>query len=393
VPARNDVPESLRVPLVLAAIAMAACTQQAPQRTVTVDINSTAPESAVPKSTAPVAVALARPTASPVPINVYAADNAVRLAAAVSNIPQRVYVPNSLAGTVDVIDPLTYAVIDHYTVGKLPHHITPSWDLKHLYVNNTRDSSLTVIDPATGRPVETIAVTDPYNLYFTPDGTKAIVVAERDRSLDFRDPHSWSLIKSVAIPWRGVDHLDFSADGRYLVASTEFSGRVVRVDAVAMSVTDHISVGGQPVDVKLAPDGSVFFVANQVRDGVSVIDPQPLREIAFIATGRGAHGLCVSRDSKWLYVSNRREGSISVIDFRRRQVVAKWQVGGSPDMMQVSPDGAQLWVSNRYGASVSVIDTRSGRLLHQIAVGPGPHGLSYFPQPGRFSIGHNGVYR
>jgi YVTN family beta-propeller protein len=265
--------------------------------------------------------------------------------------------------------------------------------LQHLYVNNTAGNTLTVIDPRIGKPTGTIPVADPYNLYFTTNGAMAIVVSERQRKLDFRDPHTWELIKSVPIPWRGVDHLDFSADGSYLLASTEFSGEVVRVDVAAMAVTGKVKVGGLAVDVKLAPDGSVFYVANQSRNGVSVIDPGRMREIAFIATGPGAHGLYVSRDAKQLYVSNRRDGSISVIDFATRSVSATWRIGGSPDMIQLSPDGRQLWVSNRYNSSVSVVDTVSGELLHVIKVGGGPHGLSYFPQPGRFSLGHNGVYR
>ena len=62
-------------------------------------------------------------------------------------------------------------------------------------------------------------------------------------------------------------------------------------------------------------------------------------------------------------------------------------------MMQVSPDGRELWVSNRFSSSVSVISTQSGRVLHQIAVGPSPHGLAFFPRPGEYSTGHNGVYR
>ena len=315
------------------------------------------------------------------------------LASVVVGIPERVYVPNTLAGTVDVIDPASYKIIEHFRVGRSPQHISPSWDLKHLYVNNTSGNTLTVIDPRTSRVVEVIPVADPYNVYFTPDGTKAIVVAERQRSLDFRDPQTWALIRSVPIPWRGVDHLDFSADGSYLLTSAEFSGEVVRVDIPSMTVTGNVNVGGHPVDVKLAPDGSVFYVANQSRNGVSVIDPNRMSEIAFIPTGLGAHGLYVSRDAKRLYVSNRRDGTITVIDFAVRRVVATWRVGGSPDMIQLSPDGRQVWVSNRYHASVSVIDSTTGRLLHVIYVGAGPHGLTYFPQPGRFSVGHNGVYR
>jgi YVTN family beta-propeller protein len=324
--------------------------------------------------------------------NVYAADSR-RFSKAVAGFPERVYVPDNLTGTADVIDPATYKVIAHFRVGRSPQHITPSWDLQHLYVNNTAGNTLTVIDPRIGKPIGTIPVADPYNLYFTTNGAMAIVVSERQRELDFRDPHTWELIKSVPIPWRGVDHLDFSADGSYLLASTEFSGEVVRVDVAAMAVTGKVKVGGLAVDVKLAPDGSVFYVANQSRNGVSVIDPERMREIMFIPTGAGAHGLYVSRDAKQLYVSNRRDGSISVIDFATRRVSATWRIGASPDMIQLSPDGRQLWVSNRYNSSVSVVDTVSGELLHVIKVGGGPHGLSYFPQPGRFSLGHNGVYR
>src|SRR5439155_1314648 len=114
-------------------------------------------------------------------------------------------------------------------VGGQPHHVTPSWDLRHLYVDNPGNDRLQVIDPRTGRITHSIRVASPYNLYFTPDGTKAIVVAEYDRLIQFRDPHTWKLIKQVSIPWPGVDHLDFSADGSYLLVSCEYSGIVVRV--------------------------------------------------------------------------------------------------------------------------------------------------------------------
>lgn len=327
------------------------------------------------------------------PVNVYAATMSGTLSPAVAHLPQRVYVPNTGNGTVDVIDPRTFQVVDQFIVGEIPHHIAPAWDLSKLYVDNEQSSSLTVIDPRSGRPIGSIPVAFPYNLYFTPDGRKAIVVVERLSRLDFRDPHSWTLIKSVGIPWPGVDHIDFSANGRYLLASTEWSGVVVKVDTVAMAVTGLARVGGSPVDVKLAPDGSVFYVTNQVRNGVSIIDPRTMREVGFIPTAAGAHGLAISRDTRSLYVSNRLAGTISVIDFRTRRVTATWRVGGSPDMLQISPDGQQLWLSERYDNTVEVVDTRTGALLHTIAVGPGPHGLSYFPNVGRFSLGHNGVYR
>ena len=338
-----------------------------------------------------------QPTSLPDPaLNVYANTLSGTVPCPLCELKQRVYVPNSGAGTVDVIDPTTYKVIDHFGVGAIPHHIAPAWDMSALYVDNEGSSSLTVLDIHTGRPSGTINIPFPYNLYFTPDGTKAIDVVERLQRIEFRDwRHGWKLLKSVGIPWPGADHMDFSADGSYLMISTEYSGVVAKVDVNKMELAGYVNVGGLPIDVKLSPDGSVFYVTNQGRMGVSVVDPVAMKEIQFIPTGRGAHGLQVSRDTKSLYVSNRLEASISVINFASRSVTAKWTIagGGSPDMLQLSPDGSQLWASGRYHATVYVFDTTSGDVLARIPVGAEDHGLTYFPNVGLHSLGHNGVYR
>jgi YVTN family beta-propeller protein len=330
---------------------------------------------------------------TPGPVNIYSHTLTTQLSPTVVDVPLRVYVPNSDAASVSVIDPTTMKVVDRFNVGTRPHHVTPSWDLTKLYVNNTEGNTLTEIDPRTGRPVRNIPITDPYNLYFTPDGTKAIVVAERYQRLDFYDTRDWSFLKTVGVPWAGVDHGDFTADGRYFIASCEFSGMVVKVDTETMTLVGRVDVGSLPIDVKISPDGTVLYVANQGRHGVSLIDPETMTEIGFIRTGTGAHGLNVSRDATTLFVSNRLEGTISVIDFATRAVRHTWRVGGSPDMLQVSADGSQLWASNRFHGSVSAIDTTSGRVIATIPTGDGAHGLSLFPQPGRYNTGHNGVYR
>jgi YVTN family beta-propeller protein len=338
-----------------------------------------------------------QPTSLPDPaFNVYANTLSGTVPCPLCEIPARVYVPNSMAGTVDVIDPTTYKVIDHYRVGSIPHHIAPAWDMSALYVDNEGSSSLTVLDIHTGRPVGTVNIPFPYNLYFTPDGTKAIDVVERLQRIEFRDwRNGWKLLKSVAIPWPGADHLDFSADGSYLMISTEYSGVVAKVDVNTMQLVGYVRVGGLPIDVKVSPDGSVFYVTNQGRMGVSVVDPIAMKEIQFIPTGKGAHGLQVSRDTRSLYVSNRLEGSISVISFATRSVTAKWWIpgGGSPDMLQLNPDGSRLWASGRYNATVYVFDTTTGAVIARIPVGSQDHGLTYFPNVGLHSLGHNGVYR
>jgi YVTN family beta-propeller protein len=330
--------------------------------------------------------------------DVYAATRPGMLSPVVRRFPSRVYVPNSKSDTVEVIDPASYRVVARFRVGALPQHVVPSWDLKTLWVNNNAGNSLTPIDPATGRPGAPVPVDDPYNLYFTPDGRFAVVMAERERRIDFRDPHSMALRSSLPVPCEGINHADFSADGRFLVASCEFSGELLRVDVAKRRLVGGPlrlpKAGSMPQDVKLSPDGTVFYVADMGAHGLWQVDAS-FRLAGFLPTGRGTHGLYASRDSRYLYASNRGEGSVSVVSFATRRVVTTWRIpgGGSPDMGGVSADGKVLWLSGRYHGVVYAIDTRSGRLLAKIPVGQGPHGLAVYPQPGRYSLGHTGVFR
>ncbi|HEY5427532.1 MAG TPA: hypothetical protein VIK04_00325 [Solirubrobacteraceae bacterium] len=331
--------------------------------------------------------------------DIYYAAGAGDLSPTVRGDPALVYVPNSLSNTVDVISQRTLKVVAQFPTGALPQHVTPAWNLKTLYVDNDLGNSLTPIDPRTGRPGRPIPVEDPYNLYFTPNGRFAIVVAERLQRLDFRNPTTMALIHSLSVPvCRGVDHADFSPGGRYMFASCEFSGRMIEVDTWTQRVIRTLVLNhgnSSPQDVKLSPDGSTLYTADQLTGGIWEIDPHTFRVIGFLHTGAGAHGLYPSRNARDMYVTNRQAGSISVVSFRTRRVVKTWQLPmpASPDMGGVSADGRTLWLSGRYNAVVYAIDTVTGRLRAAIPVGEGPHGLCVWPQPGRYSLGHTGIMR
>ncbi|MGC0419415.1 beta-propeller fold lactonase family protein [Embleya sp. AB8] len=332
------------------------------------------------------------------PHDLYAADRPGMLADAVKDFPSRVYVPNTESNTVSVIDPTTYKVVETIKVGRQPQHVVPSWDLKTLWVNNDLGNTLTPLDPATGKTGEPVDVHDPYNLYFTPDGKYAVVMASMDRQLVFRDAHTMAVVKSVPSQCAGVNHADFSPDGKYFIVSCEFSGELLKVDTAEMKVLAKQKIpqsGSMPQDVKISPDGRTWYIADMMADGVWVLDGDAFTTPTKLKTGKGAHGLYASRDSKSLYISNRGEGSISVLDFATGTLAAKWQLpgGGSPDMGGVSADGKVLWLSGRYNAEVYAIDTTDGKLLARIPVGIGPHGLCVYPQPGRYSLGHTGVFR
>jgi YVTN family beta-propeller protein len=407
----------------------------------------TAAPAAPPAASAAPAGVTTVPGMPPVPDrrNLYSEIAAGHMSPAVAGALERVYVPNRVGNSVSVIDPKTLKVLTTFKVGSNPQHVVPAYDLKTLWVANNaegrRDGSLTPIDPQTGQPGAPIAVDDPYNMYWSPDGRYAIVVAEAFKRLDFRDAHSMKLEYSIATPdCAGINHADFSIDGRFAFFTCEYNGSLTKIDLVNRSVVGSIKLNryfdrpdvlvllstsgrkpkkipdprdagaeicttpGMPQDVRASPDGRLFYVADMMADGVHVVDGESLRQVGFIPTGVGAHGLYPSRDGKSLYVANRGsntvvgtragKGSVSVIDFATSKVTVNWPIpgGGSPDMGNVSADGRHLWLSGRYDDVVYRIDTASGA-VDKIKVGREPHGLTVWPQPGRYSLGHTGNLR
>ena len=366
--------------------------------------------------------------------NLYSETKIDQLEPEVKHDLQRVYVPNLRSNDVSVIDPKTLKVIDRFKVGRSPQHVVPSWDLRTLWVANNaergNDGSLTPIDPRTGKPGKAIAVDDPYNLYFSPDGRSAIVVAEAKRRLDFRDPKTLALQYSIEAPkCGGLNHGDFSIDGRYAIFTCEFAGTIVKIDLINKSLMGYLKLTvpktrfkdsvtspnpleteictvskGMPQDIRISPNGKLFYVADMAVDGVHIIDGESFKEVAFVVTGVAPHGLYPSRDGKVLFVANRGShsihgkkkgpGSVTVIDFASNKPIVNRPVpgGGSPDMGNVSNDGKWLWLSGRFDDVVYRFDTSNGK-VDQIKVGQEPHGLTVWPQPGRYSLGHTGNLR
>jgi YVTN family beta-propeller protein len=356
-------------------------------------------------------------TTTPQTVDLYSHTRAGDFSPTVKGDPSLVYVPNLSSNSVSVIDPKTFKVAYTIPVGSQPQHVVPSYDLKTLWVNNNAGNSLTPIDPKTGKiKGPNVPVDDPYNLYFTPDGKSALVMAESEREIVFRDPQTMAVQYRLHTPTcPGVNHADFSPDGSYLIATCEYAGNLIKVDLKTRKVvaTMNLNIDGPsaPQDIKIDPYGKIWYVADMNRNGLWEITGAPFKRVGFLPTGPETHGLYVSRDGKNLYVANRGgkligtqaqfyyhegdNGSVSVVNFATRKVVANWPIpgGGTPDMGNVSADGSQLWLSGRRNNVVYVFDTRKGKLIHEIPVGVQPHGLAIWPLPGRYSLGHTGILR
>ena len=318
-------------------------------------------------------------------------------ATATIGVPYRLYVPESAGRGVDVLDPNTGRRLGYYRTGLDPQHVVPSYDLKTLWATNDLANSLTPFDPRTGRPRgPAVAVDDPYNMYFLPGGKLALVVQEQRQQLGLYDATTMAPVGVVKVHCAGVDHADFTADEKVMVASCEFGHRLLRFDVATHRILGYLDLAGSsPQDVRLTPDGRSFLVADMKLGGVHVIDARRFVQTGFVRTGPDAHGIYPSRDGRLMYVSNRGNGTISVLDPAVMRVRTTWRLpgGGSPDMGGVSPDGRSLWLSGRYDAVVYQISTRDGRLIKTIHVPRKPHGMCVWPQPGRYSLGHTGNMR
>ena len=335
------------------------------------------------------------------PNNIYAADAPNNLSDVVKGTRELVYVPNFRSATVSVIDPKTYKIIKTIKTKAGPQHVVPSWDLKTLWVNDNKGNYLTPINPKTATAGKDIYVHDPYNLYFTPNGKYAVVMAESDKEIVFRDPQTMAIKKTLNVPCAGVNHADWTADGNQFVATCEFTGKLILVDTAKMKLLKVTTLKKQnemnpmPQDIKISPDGKTFYIADMASHGVWIMPANNFGHLTFMHTGKGTHGLYVTRDAKTLLITNREEGSVSVMRFSDNKLIAKWKIpgGGSPDMGNISADGKFFWVSGRYNDEVYVFNIEKGSFVTRIKVGHEPHGLTIWPQPGRYSLGHTGIMR
>ena len=330
--------------------------------------------------------------------DVYAGTRTGMLSPKTAGEPQYVYVPDSKGSTVTVISQRTHKVVRVIQTGYLTQHVTPSYDLRHLYANSSAANEFVGIDPHTGRKARTISVPRPYNLYFTPDGKQAVVMEEQHDIIRFADPVTFRRRHDVSRRGcEGPNHADFSGNGRFFVVTCEFSGALLKVDTLSHRVLGvlHFGAMSMPQDVRISPDGTIFYVADMGTDVVRLVDAARFEQVGQIRMPADPHGLYPSRDGKVMYVSNRGAGKVSVVSFKTHKIVDTWVVpgGGSPDMGGVSEDGRTLWLSGRYDGEVYAFDTRTGRLVARVPVGVSPHGSAVWPQPGRYSLGHTGNMR
>ena len=280
---------------------------------------------------------------------------------------------NSDDDSLSRIDTATYKEISRTRIGRAPHHLMLTPDRKSLIVAMAGGDELAFIDPATSLVKERIAVSDPYQIGFSPDGKWFVANSLRLDRIDIYHAANYQLVHRLPA-WSMPSHIDFSPDGATAYVTLQGTGGLIAINLALGKPVWTAKVGRQPAGVLVRPGGTIL-VGIMGSDHIVEVEPRDGSVIRRIQTGRGAHNFLPTPDGKTLYVTNRVAGTISVLDAGALAVTGTMVAPGGPDDMALSPDGAELWVTGRWRASVNVIDRATGSLKTTIPVGRSPHGI------------------
>lgn len=303
---------------------------------------------------------------------------------AMASKPSRpIFVLNSQDANVSVLDPNTYTEVKRIAVGKEPHHLYLTPDEKSLLVANAVGDTLTFIDPATAQVQRTVTgIIDPYQLRFSPDMKWFVTLANR---LNHVDIYRWQpdnsaeplkLVKRIATG-KTPSHQWIDSKSSVVYASMQDSNELVAVDLATQSIRWRVPTGKLPADVYLTADDKHLFVGLTGDAFVEVYDVSsgPAKLIKRIPTGEGAHAFRARGDKRHIFVSNRVANTVSVIDTQTMSVVSELPGPGGPDCMELMSDGKTLLLSSRWARKVTWIDVDKRQVLRQVNVGRSPHGI------------------
>jgi YVTN family beta-propeller protein len=299
-----------------------------------------------------------------------------------------IFVLNSLDANVSVIDPASWKVVKTIPTGKEPHHLYLTPDDKSLIVANAVGNTLTFIDPKTAEVQRTVRNTlDPYQLRFSPDMKWFVTVGNRLNHIDFYrwDGKELTLVNRIPSS-KTPSHLWIDTKSTTVYATMQDSDELVAADLATQTIKWRIKVGSLPADVFGTPDDKFLLVGMTGGKEVEVYDISngPAKLVKKIPTGEGAHAFRSLGDNKHVVVSNRVSNTATIIDYTKLEAERTIKAPGGPDCMEVTADGKYLFVSSRWIKKMSVVDLQTGELVRQVNVGKSPHGIWTLDHAGRF---------
>jgi YVTN family beta-propeller protein len=300
----------------------------------------------------------------------------------------RVYVANSNDDNVTIIDPQSDQVVGKITVSPNPHGIVPSPDGSRFYVSSESKDVLDVVDRATLKIVKRVPIgTRPNNVAITPDGKRVYICIRGEAWVDIVDTGSLERVKRVPVG-KGPHNIYRTPDGAHMIATSMDDNKLTVINIKTEEPEFDIPAGGvpRPLAIDANPDQSIrrLFVQLSNLHGFAVVDypsRKTIDKVLLPDAPSGArplipatfsHGIGITPDRKTLWVASLLDNSVSVFSLPELKRITTIPVGRGPDWMTFTPDGKHCYVSNAGADSVSSIDVVALTELKRIPVGKMP---------------------
>ncbi|MGE5413275.1 MAG: cytochrome D1 domain-containing protein [Syntrophomonadaceae bacterium] len=233
-----------------------------------------------------------------------------------------------------------------------------------LVVVNKSDSSVSILDPWTGKTRATLQLDPgPHEAEMLADGPVVAVASygtrtEPGRYVSLIEVGTGKVISRIDIGEGSRPHGLAALRNGHLLVTAEGKRELVVLDPRAGKILSRIPTGKDLSHMVAAtPDGRRAFVTSLASGSVSVIDLGSGKVVKDIPTGKGAEGLDVTPDGREVWVANREANTIVVIDVATLAPVFTIQAPGFPIRVKITPDGRRALVTFTGAGEVRVYDT------------------------------------
>ncbi|MBW8268038.1 YncE family protein [Caldovatus aquaticus] len=288
-----------------------------------------------------------------------------------------VYVLNSGDASITVLDGATREEVRRIPVLRETHHLVLTPDRRSLVVADSGGNELLFLDPATGALQRRERISNPYHLDYSPDGKFLVIASLRRDQVDIYDAEGPTLLQRLRLPDK-PSHLAFRPDSRMVYVTLQGSRSVVAISLETRQPVWQAEVGREPAGI-LWHRGKLI-VGIMGADHFAVLDPETRQVERTIPVGRGAHTIFAAPDGRVLYATSRVDSRITALDAATLEALHRWDLPGGPDCIAFDPEG-RLWVTLRWIQRVAVIDPRTAQ-VETIRVGRSPHGIFVQPRGG-----------
>ena len=251
------------------------------------------------------------------------------------------------AASVERLDLPRLTSVASVPVGCNPVRLVFDRSGRRAYVSNQMSDSISVIDVATNRRVDDIAVRGwPAPVLISPDERTLFVTTNAD-NLYAIQLATKRVVAVIPLPATS-HHLTLHPSGKVLYVATRAAGTVMEIDATTFQILRTFPVGGQTQALAVSADGTELYVADEA-GGLDVLDLRRGMQAAAVRLDGRAYGLALSRDNRQLYVGLVTSEKVQVVDRESLRVVRTIPTGGVPREITFSPSGKTALIANEAG--------------------------------------------